>query len=1382
MKKQLLILCCISALLSTHTWGQGLTNKGTDFWVGYGLHDFMEQQSEASLENSQDMVLYLSAEQAAEVTVTVLNTGWSRTYSVPANGVIVTDALPKDPNGVDCRLFTTSQAMVGGTGTQEGYFRKHGIFIKSNVPIVAYAHTLAKEASGATMLMPVDTWGYSYTSLNNNQTNIQNAHSYAYVVASHDKTVVEITPIVLTRSKHAAKTPFTVTLNKGEVYQVVAENEGGVLAELTGTTFRSIGNADGECFPIGVFSGCSITFNAMQCGNGAGDADMVQLLPAQTWGKKYITAPYASSEIMSKPMISGFKVLVNDPATVVWLNGSRLTDLRQNSYYYFESNEANVIEANKPVMVSQSMSGGGCGVGKYSDPDMLYLSPVEQSISKVNFFRNNQVNVKVNYLVMVVPNKGTGLSSLRIDGKAISSLASWEVYTYPHPRLPEYTIVVRRWSDFTAPPTAPPGQCIATSDSGFTAVTYGLGSYESYSYNAGTYLNNLHAENYMHNVLDSLSPRNAYTCINAPVTLSVLLAFKPTNLFWQVSAMGAGVSTPSADVNISNPVAADAIDYSGASYYEYRLPGNYIFNKAGIYTLPIELTSLGAEVDKCNHKEMIYLRIEVKAQPVVDFGFHQPAFCAKDTVRVTGKAMSENGYTIHRWNWLFAGSGTDTGRKAGYVLPAAATQPVKLTAITYEGCIADVTKNTTVYAPPVADFNASAGVVCENGTYTFTGNASYAGTETLQWNWDFGNTDKKVTSTGSSTETYTTYGDYKVKLVVKASDLCGSDTVSKMVKVYASPITAISFPVNCLPAEGKVTFVNKTAVPDQQTLQSHLWNFGDAAASAANPNTSVAASPVHIFGYNTYTVTYKAVSEKGCIKDTVMQVKYNAAPAFSYPLLDGACENATAFSVAKAKVTNGIAGTGLYKGAGTTAEGLFSPAQAGAGGHVIWYVYTTDKGCVDSTKQDIKVYPLPVAGYTFTDAVCAGTATAFTATATIATGNTISKWNWTFGDGNTAQKTSGSAFDYTYATYGSYKVLLTVTSADNCTSAASEQTVTIHAVPAADFSVPDKICLPGDAAVFTNTSTIATGEALSWQWSFGEGTGTTATKDGNYTYTKAGEYTVKLTATSAKGCAHTQSKTVNRFYNKPVAAFSPEPAEICVGEEVTLTDKSTVEGGMVTGWKWSFSNGGTAATQSVTRRFNEAGTVTVQLVVTSADGCIAAPASKTITVHELPVIDAGTSFVVQPGAMVRFNAYSRSTGYVFQWNPAGDLSDAHTLNPSLTASDDKTYTLMATTPYNCKAWDSLSVTILRSINPPNVFTPNGDGIHDVWDITSLAYYGKATIYVHNRYGQKVYSSTGYNKPWDGTMNGKPLPAGTYYYIINLGLGSAPISGAVTIIR
>lgn len=83
---------------------------------------------------------------------------------------------------------------------------------------------------------------------------------------------------------------------------------------------------------------------------------------------------------------------------------------------------------------------------------------------------------------------------------------------------------------------------------------------------------------------------------------------------------------------------------------------------------------------------------------------------------------------------------------------------------------------------------------------------------------------------------------------------------------------------------------------------------------------------------------------------------------------------------------------------------------------------------------------------------------------------------------------------------------------------------------------------------------------------------------------------------------------------------------------------------------------------------------------------------------------------------------------------------------------------------------------------PNAFSPNGDGQNDTWDIKNIQNYPNNTVNVYNRYGERLFSSIGYDTAWDGRYNGINLPLGTYYYIINPKNGSNVISGYVTIIR
>jgi len=83
---------------------------------------------------------------------------------------------------------------------------------------------------------------------------------------------------------------------------------------------------------------------------------------------------------------------------------------------------------------------------------------------------------------------------------------------------------------------------------------------------------------------------------------------------------------------------------------------------------------------------------------------------------------------------------------------------------------------------------------------------------------------------------------------------------------------------------------------------------------------------------------------------------------------------------------------------------------------------------------------------------------------------------------------------------------------------------------------------------------------------------------------------------------------------------------------------------------------------------------------------------------------------------------------------------------------------------------------------PNTFTPNGDGINDTWNIKGLQAYPQCSVFIYSRWGQLVFKSKGYSNPWDGRENGKELPAGTYYYVIDLKDNSPKMSGYITIVR
>jgi len=90
---------------------------------------------------------------------------------------------------------------------------------------------------------------------------------------------------------------------------------------------------------------------------------------------------------------------------------------------------------------------------------------------------------------------------------------------------------------------------------------------------------------------------------------------------------------------------------------------------------------------------------------------------------------------------------------------------------------------------------------------------------------------------------------------------------------------------------------------------------------------------------------------------------------------------------------------------------------------------------------------------------------------------------------------------------------------------------------------------------------------------------------------------------------------------------------------------------------------------------------------------------------------------------------------------------------------------------------------LQFVTIPNAFTPNGDGINDLWNIPQLVNFPDCTVSIYSRYGNLVFQSHGYPRPWDGTSKGASVPTGTYYYVIESGLnGLKPLSGYVAVLH
>jgi gliding motility-associated-like protein len=259
-----------------------------------------------------------------------------------------------------------------------------------------------------------------------------------------------------------------------------------------------------------------------------------------------------------------------------------------------------------------------------------------------------------------------------------------------------------------------------------------------------------------------------------------------------------------------------------------------------------------------------------------------------------------------------------------------------------------------------------------------------------------------------------------------------------------------------------------------------------------------------------------------------------------------------------------------------------------------------------------------------------------------------------------------------------------------------------------------------------------------------------------------GEYTISVREISDHGCEGTlREETV--LVSEPITSLGDDK-EICEGESVTVNATEEFS-------RYLWSNGSTSPEITV----SEEGLV--GLITWDEFDCISRD-SVYVYVYELPVVNLGPDTVICGDNSVLLDA-GDYTSYIW--------STGQTSNPVTVYAGEKTVSVTVTDENGCSASDEIHINecITEEIfgDITNAFTPNNDGVHDVWIINNISLFPDAKIEVFDRWGRLVFSKDGgYENDWDGTHNGKDLPMDTYYYVIDLKTGAKPLKGTLTIIR
>ena len=519
-----------------------------------------------------------------------------------------------------------------------------------------------------------------------------------------------------------------------------------------------------------------------------------------------------------------------------------------------------------------------------------------------------------------------------------------------------------------------------------------------------------------------------------------------------------------------------------------------------------------------------------------------------------------------------------------------------ISAIVHYPCYIDSFVIDTITIIDVAPVNLGTDtLLCVGDTITLDAGAGYD-----YYIWSTGDTVPKTSVTVS--------GQYIVQVMMQSDDsLCvKSDTIN----IAAFPIPTADFTATneCL---GTPTVFTDVSNPNGGTVTNWEWDFDNNGTVDTN-----AQNPTHTFpSAGTFPVNLNTSSAGGvCSHDTTINIVVNAVPASNFGFADVCTNDASTFSdsstISSGTIVSYTWDFGDGPPAGTSTQQSPTYVFTAPGTFIVILTVTSDSGCVDVQGKSIEVFPLPAPAFAAPD-VCLYDDAVFTDASVISSG-TISSWQWDFGDlsSSTAQNPT-----HLYSADNTYNVSLIVTSDNGCVDTLI-QTIDIFPVPVSAFNT-NNVCLY-DPAVFSDASTITSGNIVGWLWDFDDGSASTV-QNPSYAYSSDGTYSVSLVVLSDNGCVDTVMQTLT-IYPVPLANFVT-PNE-CLNDPATFTDATSINTpGMWNTWNWDFGDGvGTSAVQNPSYTYTTDSTFNVTFTVTSDDGCVD-DTIISIVIYPLPTVD-----------------------------------------------------------------------------------------------------------------------------------------------------------------
>ncbi len=635
-----------------------------------------------------------------------------------------------------------------------------------------------------------------------------------------------------------------------------------------------------------------------------------------------------------------------------------------------------------------------------------------------------------------------------------------------------------------------------------------------------------------------------------------------------------------------------------------------------------------------------------------------------------------------------------------------------------------------------------------------------------------------------------------VKIILTSDASCPSQKDTLLLTVNQLPLVNASADQTVC-ANNSNTALNGTI---QGGASTGIWTTlgsGTFSPDTTTLNAGYTPSPADISN-GTVTLVLTSTNNGNCIAETdTMHINITIPPSVDIAAdTISVCANNSLVNLVGS--VSGATTTGVWNSSG---DGMFSPNNISLSttyypglndisSENTWiYLRSTSNGnCLQEMDSVYIVFTdAPQVDAGANDLICTNDP-GITLNGTISGGATTGMWtggSGTFSPSNTALN---ATYIPTASEIASGQIALTLTSTNNgnCVSVNDVVQYLFVAPPYANFS-GQNVCL-GESIQLTNFSLAGYGSITQTDWTFGDGS-TSSQLNPSHTYSQDGQYSVQLIVTNSNGCRDTTHQTFD-VYALPVANF--EYSATCTNNQrvVSFTDIST-SSDQINYWYYDFGGQGTITTANTDFTFSNPGNYLVSHIVSTVNGC-SDTVNQMITVTPLP--EAGFSYNFSSGVNVgtTFNFIDTSLYSVaYNWD-FGNGQTSTEQHPTTIYFQNGHFPVVQYVYDNLGCFDSTvvwveidNITSEISTLIPNVISPNGDGLNDVWKLSFIdLLYPNAIVEIYNEWGQQIFRSEGYANPWDGSYNGEAVPDGNYFYVINLNDNSenSIYKGALLVLR